>query len=371
MKNIRKIELHIYEDKITEFYLSLLHWKTTDKADIEVLRTLVNAIHFDEESLANGIEISAAQQERIKERMQAIQEFLFKSKKDSEDYYKVSKENHEAFAASPFGKELNALLYSMEVRKLLTGKEESIEVKSSIAAFTKFITMLMNALAATIELPVFEDKPGAYKLKADKKGYLMYEFGEGEYKIEAGLFMETSKGIKHLHPANDLLLVSDEENIHTLFLTVNDDSIRLSEKDAVIDVTVYENVKIEKGFLYISNAHKGQTITIPKELFKNGELSEAEIFKTVEKEFIRVIKLPLNTPEQIESRDRDIMSIYILLGKHYPGITQHAACTIAGYIAGSAGLLDSEGLYIISDRKMPYRKYLRDTVYNIIQKYQA
>lgn len=52
MSKTRKIQLEIDEDKITDFYLALLNWKTTDKADIEVLKTIANAIHFDEDSLA-------------------------------------------------------------------------------------------------------------------------------------------------------------------------------------------------------------------------------------------------------------------------------------------------------------------------------
>ncbi len=370
MSKTRKIQLEIYEEKVTDFYLSLLHWKTTDKADIEVLKTIVNAIHFDQESLTNGIEISPAQKERVRERMQAILEFLFKSKKDSEDYFKVGKENLENFNASDFGKELYTLLYGIEIRKLLTGREESIEAKTSVAAFTRFITSLLNALAVTIELPLFEDKPGAYRVKADKNGFLVYEFGQGDYTIEAGLFIETSKGIKHLHPSNDLLMLSGEEDIHTFFLTVDDDAIRLHEREGAIELAIFENVKIEKGYLFISNAFKWETFTVPKELFKNGEITESEIFKDIEKAFTHVIKLPVNTPEQIEGRDRDIISIYALLEKHYPDITQHTGCTIAGYIASATGLLDSEGLYIISDRKQPFRKYLRDTVYNIIQKHQ-
>jgi hypothetical protein len=365
----KKIQLEIYEDKITNFYLALLNWKTTDNADIKVLKTIANAIHFDQESLANGIEITPAQKERIRERMASIHDSLLKSKKDSEDYYTVSKESLENFNGSSFGKELNGLLYAMEVKRMLTGREESIEAKVSIAAFTKFITSLMNAFVASIKLPLFESKKGVYRVKADKNSYLLYEFGEGEYTIEAGLFVETSKGIKHIHPTNDLLMLNDED-IHTIFLTVNDDAIRLNEKEDEITVAIYDNVKTEKGFLYISNASIGQTFSIPKELFKNGEISETDIFKSIEKEFNRVFKLPMNTPERIEDRDRDIMSIHTLLVKHYSSITQHVAYTITGYIASSTGLLYSEGLYIISDSKQPYRKYLRDTIYNIIQKHQ-
>lgn len=373
MSKIRKIQLEIYEDKLTDFYLSLLNWKTSNNtdADVEVLKTIANAIHFDEESLTNGIEISPAQKERINERMQAIQEFLFKSKKDSGDYYEVSKKNLEEFTASLFGKELYSLLYGMEIKKLLTGREESIEAKLTVATFTKFLASLMNALAATMKLPLFEDKLEAYTIKTDRNGYMMYEFGKGDYTIESGFFIETSKGIKHIHPTNDLLMLNDEEDINTIYLTVGNDAIRLNEKDNEIDLAIYEKVKEEKGYLYISNATIGQTISIPKELFKTGKLSETDIFKSIEKEFTRAIKLPANTPEQIESRNRDIISIYAILEKHYPGITQHTACTITGYIAGGMGLLDSEGLYIISDRKMPYRKYLRDTIYNIIQKHRA
>lgn len=370
MSKTRKIQLEIYEDKLTDFYLSLLNWKTTDKADIEVLKTIVNAIHFDKDTL-EGIDISPAQKERIKERLQAIQEFLFKSKKDSEDYYKVSKATLEEFNNSAFAKELNALLYGLEARKLLTGTEESMEVKTSIASLTKFITSLMNALATTIELPLFENKSGAYSVRTDKNGYMVYEFGKGEYTIEADFFIQTGKGIKCLHPVNDILLLSDEEDIETIFLTIGDTAIRLHEKEDEIEMAIYENVAEKQGYLYISNATIGQTISIPKDLFKNGELTEPEMYHTIEQAFTTMLKLPANTPEQIESRNRDIITIYGVLEKHYPDITQHTACTITGYIAASAGLLDSEGIYLVSDRKAPYRKYLRDTVYNIIQKHQA
>ena len=90
-------------------------------------------------------------------------------------------------------------------------------------------------------------------------------------------------------------------------------------------------------------------------------------YQEVVAEFNRFLRLPKGAREQIGVRDELIIDLYRSLQKHYPNLTIHVYTTITGYIASRMGLLDTIELYDETKNKQPYRKYLRDTVYNILK----
>lgn len=62
-----------------------------------------------------------------------------------------------------------------------------------------------------------------------------------------------------------------------------------------------------------------------------------------------------------------VISLYELLKEHYPEFhSKHASAIITGYIASCMELLDTEEQYDASDRTQNHRKYLLDTVRNIL-----
>lgn len=91
------------------------------------------------------------------------------------------------------------------------------------------------------------------------------------------------------------------------------------------------------------------------------------VFNLLDGFFTKFLKLPKNSGEQTQARDEVIISIYGMVKNHYPALSLHTSTTVTGYIGSCMGLIDTEKLHDLSDRKQPYRKYLRDTVYNILK----
>lgn len=94
---------------------------------------------------------------------------------------------------------------------------------------------------------------------------------------------------------------------------------------------------------------------------------DIEQYKEVVAEFNRFLRLPKGKRGQTGIRDEVIIDIYKCLTSHYPNLTVHVSITITGYIASRMGLLDTLELSDETDRIQPYRKYLRDAVYNILR----
>lgn len=94
---------------------------------------------------------------------------------------------------------------------------------------------------------------------------------------------------------------------------------------------------------------------------------DIEQYKEVVTEFNRFLRLPKGKREQTGVRDEVIIDLYKCLTSHYPNLTVHVSTTITGYIASRMGLLDTLELSDETDRIQPYRKYLRDAVYNILR----
>src|ERR1035437_1786361 len=136
MKPLKKIQLEIYPDKEQQFYLSLTKYKLSEKYDEEALKAMADAIHFDKELFTSSLKLSEQQEKKVSDKLFQIHTYLLNSKKDSEDYFTVSKENFEKFKASEFGKGLSNIFFMLEINKDLNGKEESAEVKARTAAFT-------------------------------------------------------------------------------------------------------------------------------------------------------------------------------------------------------------------------------------------
>src|ERR1035437_980891 len=425
----KKIQLDLYSDKADEFYLSLLKYKLSEKADLEILKKLADAICFDKESVIDSLELSDAQQKEIHNRLLSIHTFLLGSKKYSSDYFTVSKENFEKFEASEFGKALYDIFFIMEITARWKGKEESAEVKGVAAMWTWMLAGLMQGisdstgkfLSGALNVAIAFNDPLPLNIKLNKKGNLVAK-SDGD-TIELEIFAEKNGQIKRI-PATDLENYS-EENV--VYMKHEDITMRIRHTGDNIELTRYDKVKNQK--LDLSKATAVETISLPKEqyggvtinddgsvnyppkgnppvseitgetskpiIYNHEELlkeqnkdkkeqnkhkdgkqkqnhksdiqSSASIFAMLDENITSFLKLPKNNPEKVQARDKIIVSIYELLKTHYPQLsTQHSYTTITGYIASRMQLLDSEELHDESKRKQPYRKYLRDMAYNIL-----
>lgn len=144
MKPTEKIQLEIYKDKIPQFYLALLEIKLKENPSVEILRKLTEAIHLDAASVFNAFEFTQAQQDKLNDKLKAIHAYLLKSRKDSEDYFKVSKENFEQFESSQYGKVLSGQMKYLELIRQWSGKEESAELKALMATLSLFLSIELS-----------------------------------------------------------------------------------------------------------------------------------------------------------------------------------------------------------------------------------
>jgi len=141
MKPTQKIQLEIYKDKIPQFYLALLEIKLKENPPIEIFRKLSESIHLDAASVLNVLEFSEEQEKKLNDKLKEIHTYLLKSRKDSEDYFKVSKENFEEFQNSQYVKILSGQLKYLELIRQWSGKEESAELRALMATVALFLSI--------------------------------------------------------------------------------------------------------------------------------------------------------------------------------------------------------------------------------------
>lgn len=434
MKTTQKIQLEIYSDKLADFYMALFACKVQGNPDENTMRKVFDAIKFDKDSFLKFFEPDETQLQKINEKLLAIHQYLLKSKKDSEDYYTVSRENFEKFQLSDFGKELFEMMKMIELFKQWSGKEKTVEVKTAAAIMTTFVTLLMQGLnkamsksmnnvinAATAMQKSQHEK---YKISANEKGNLLMQFGEEE-SLEMELFIE--KGGQFVK--TDALSENDIDfgKNNSFILKTEEQYLRFKpEADDSYEIIHYENVSVKKEKLDLSKATVKHKITAPKEqsgvemieeadgsiIYQRKSIphentSESEIqLETTETitlnanhanvnsnrkeiadenlttenqssvfthfdEFLtQFLKLPGNVPEHIETRDKVILGFYELLKKHYPAISRHSTCAITGFICAQTGWMETEDQHIDSHRKQTYRKYLTDTIGNTLRKHK-
>jgi hypothetical protein len=421
MKKTKTIHLEIHPDKVAEFYFSLLRYKISDQPNIQDLEQMANAIDFDYSSLVSTLELSETQKQKIDDKLHSIHKYLLKSKKDSDDYFEVSKEDFERFKASGFIAELYTVFHIMEISKIWMGKEERAEIKAGIATFSYFCLFIGNAIQQGLSKNLTDpfslinhDNP-PFKLTANESGNFCYNF-EDNGNIEFEVFVETNGEIvKTAIILDNLEAIFEAENITSAFLKSENQSIQIIPTDNSVAIIIYDGVKVENDRLNLTEAKTINTFTVPKEQFekfymmkanntfiynsdepilpngidysttsihdsldfkKNSNVSKSNsdsdmelfvsTFNALDESFSTFLKLPLNKREETEARDRIIIGVYNLLKKHYPSITLHACSTVTGYISSTIGLLDTEVQHENSCRKQPYRKYLRDSINNIL-----
>jgi hypothetical protein len=404
MNPTRKIQLEIYSAKADKFYLALLKNKLSGKADLETLKELADAIHFDKDSLANSFDLSEEKKKAINNKLSEIHAYLLASKRDSKDYFTVSKENLEKFLESPFGKELYDMFFMMEMMKQWAGKEESAEVKATAAMMSWFISGLMQgmgeaigkSMSKTVNAAIAFNDKRPFTVKPNKKGNLVFQ--REDETIETEIYLEKDGAIrkKDFFSENDM-----SADVTSFFMRSDDTVMQVKEQADHFEITRYENVKAKNRKLDLTKASVIEKISIPKDGVESTEVtventepivynyadmlrqqdnskenasievqSQDSIFAMLDENFISYLKLPQSNPEKIQARNKLILGIYELTVKHYSGFTPHAYATITGFIASRMELLDTQAQHDETKRTQPYRKYLRDSVTNILKTVQ-
>jgi hypothetical protein len=421
MKPTQKIQLELYTDKADEFYLSLLKYKLSATPDLKTLQSLADAIHFDKDSWKLWGQ-TEEQQKKINDKLHDIHIFLLKSKKYSKQYFTISKGSFEEFIQSPFSKDLRNIFFRVDLMQAWRGKEESAEVKAMASAITFFVTALAEAFTRhnkKIQSQTLNPKQAlndnlSFNVKPNKKGNLVVK--NGHDTIEMEFFIEKSGEIKKIK-AGELENLSG--NI-VFYIRTKEVTAKIETKGDEIEITRYENVKVknqqldlskatlvdtasttqqeiekgleedEKGNISFNAAKTDVAETEPKEIavYNYEEIiqeeqgkkkeeendkkinfhSSEEVFTEMDKQFTQFLKLPKDSPEKTQARDKIIIQIYELVKQHYPSFTIHAYSTTAGYIASKMNLLDTEEKHGTKlKRNASYRQYLTKTVYNILR----
>ena len=237
MKKTKTIHLEIHPDKVAEFYFSLLRYKTSHQPNIQDLEQMANAIDFDYNSLLGTLELSEAQKQKIDDKLHSIHTYLLKSRKDSDDYFGVSKEDFERFKASGFIVELYTIFHIMEISKIWIGKERRAEIKAGIATFSYFCLFIGNTIQHGLNKNltdpfslINQDNP-PFKLTANESGNFCYNL-ESNGSIEFEVFVETNgEVIKTAVTLDNLETIFEAENITSAFLKSEDQSIQIIPLD--------------------------------------------------------------------------------------------------------------------------------------------
>lgn len=377
MNKYTTISLDIDADKLAEFYISLALYKMNPAGDMQALKTMGDAIHFDFVSLAKKLKLDDDKTKRHEKNMLEIHAFLYNSKRDSPGYLEVSKESLEEFKASAFGKELQSKFYLMELSRQWTGKADSMEVQILIALYMFSGYVLVDALNKAFSTPDIAEKPlEVVHKQIDNQELLKAETNgpsETEEEVEPEFYIEKEGQV--IKVAEDEI----DENTEHIFIKTGEEVVRLRKQAEEPEYTPYYNVKAIGNRLDFFYATEGEPYTAPikpiivKEEPKaiNIDLHKVKIDKQqyheLIEEFKRFLRLPKGTREQTGVRDELIIDLYNGLTRYYPKLTIHVYTTITGYIASRMGLLDTLEIYDETERKQPYRKYLRDTVYNILK----
>lgn len=394
MKRIKTIHLEIDADKEAEFYASLYSYKTSEKSNMDDLKFMADAIHFD----ANvGMQIfvpSESEEKNINLKLLSIHEYLLQSGSGSFDYLKVSKKDFEEFKSSTFAMELYELIKMKEIAKKWIGKEESAEVKAGIAAysylsyyFTYHFADDMNysfqpEIQEKIQLSNFQDQ----LLKGD-----IIENGNFQFKID-----EQTKEFEFYIKQKDELLKTraDSKELNKIFdnktgsfyifiRSVNK-AFRIKMKKIQSEVVYYENEEEKNNILDLINASITDAEITPITQLEEEKKSESiqlkelkfdkEGFASIFNPILEQVSFFLEDPkirnknEMIVARDKIVLNVYDSLQKHFNDLTVHILATITGYICSELELLQTEEQYDNSSKTQPYRKYLKDTVYNIVKK---
>ena len=426
MKPTKKIQLELYPDKADKFYLSLLKYKLSEKPDLKTLQSLADAIHFDKDSW-KAWDQTDERKKKINDKLHDIHVFLLNSKKYSKQYFTVSKENFEEFQKSSFAKDLQNIFFMIDLKQAWSGKEESTEVKAMTSAITFFVTALAQSFeehnkksrSQTLNPKQAFDDNVSFNIKQGKKGNLVIK--NKHDTIEMEFFLEKNGEIKKIKTAELENLAEDS----IFYLKTKELTAKIQKTGDKTKVTSYENAEVKNQKLDLSNATIIDTIPIPQgevvkgmEEDKKGNISfnaaktnlaevfgidtkpkevavytyeealgeeqekrkeeknekkinfhsSQEVFALLDEQFTDFLKLPKDSPEKTQARDKIIIQIYELVKKHYPSFTIHAYSTITGYIASKMDLLDTKEEHDIkAKRNRPYREYLTKTVYNILR----
>jgi len=375
------IQLEIHPDKVAEFYYSLLSYKKSKNGDFKSLKKMADAIVignilFDDFALTNEME---QKKDAI---LLNIHNFLLKSSKKSADYSNVGRENFERFKLSPFINALEQVITLNELSKKRIGKENNMDTKLEIAAYAAIGFYFMNLESGALTLERSEPS-----IEPAQNGNV-YILEQNSNIIEFEVYVKKREDVlKKFVTLNNLKKIFSEPTIYSVFLRYNNIALQFKKENKNLVIIALENVSIKNEKLDLSKAKISSTNVLnkktiagyikaakdrnlkqfgPKKDFEFDYVAYSNFFNAIEKQVSVFLKLPKDSREETESRDRIILIIDGMLMNHYPEITRHSASTITGYISSSIELLDNEEEHNESKRVSSFREYLRNTVNNIL-----
>ena len=137
MKERKKITIEIQDGKMEEFLLSLIKYKTSKKPVRAILKKIVDAIHFDLIPLIDKLKDTEQRQNLLAEKLNSIYTYFFNARKDSEDYFRVSKGDLGSFLQSEFTKELKRIMEVFKITERLNDGESKFRVESNYRCLFK------------------------------------------------------------------------------------------------------------------------------------------------------------------------------------------------------------------------------------------
>lgn len=419
---ISEIPLELNSNKVGQFYLALNSWHRSGKKDLEALTKMADAIVLDYDKVTLDSLLTSEQEVIVQGRLKAIYKFCEVSSKYSNDYSVVGCINEDAFIQSDFGKELTDLFTLLELSQKWIGKEKSQQFKCSIGLWIYFKYQMENLLPLNLQRinsnKILSKSEIAYILKQlNLKIYIQengkINFYKGEKDIQFQIYLEKNATfhLLELKKENESKII-DSAISGVVCLLSNKEAFLIKSNSKDLIISIYKNAKIIKKKIDFTNTKfdcsfkiprkqidrtlkkiksynevdfytfimdaipkKGIVVSFEDREFKDNYLhkeiemsvdSSTKAFSEIEDYLLPYIKRVNGKSDEIQIRHSTILKFYRLLTKHYPEAKVNILAIITGFIASQLGLLDTKSAHIDSNRKQTYRKYLKDSVFNVI-----
>ena len=403
------VNLKLKTDKELDFYKSLFDlYLNKENGDLpKELEEILNCIDINEELLNYaGNKLFSQDIESVRNLIN-IRNRILSQKRKKEPYLKIAKDNLKEFINSSEIAKIKGIISIHHIRNKFLGKENDIEFKVLLAGISTFTLGLTETITSGIEntLPSFiNESVNKGEVLNNLAEHFQNKFASDNRKQtldNSTLYKENNNRLEKIIEATEIDYLTD------VFTIENEVIIQIIESENLLKFKHYTSDKVPVNYedILIDQLQCVSSVEIPieyVEIMATGQdnnwkdkidtsriiiwnkedeednvkitvepLENNGIYSSFEEMLSPYLKEPKSKEIQLNYRDKVLISIFNTLREAYPEseITNHVLKNITGYFGAELRLLLTEDEYIDSDIKGSYNKYLRQSLENLINKY--
>lgn len=403
------VNLKLKTDKELDFYKSLFDlYLNKENGDLpKELEEILNCIDINEELLNYaGNKLFSQDIESVRNLIN-IRNRILSQKRKKEPYLKIAKDNLKEFINSSEIAKIKGIISIHHIRNKFLGKENDIEFKVLLAGISTFTLGLTETITSGIEntLPSFiNESVNKGEVLNNLAEHFQNKFASDNRKQtldNSTLYKENNNRLEKIIEATEIDYLTD------VFTIENEVIIQIIESENLLKFKHYTSDKVPVNYedILIDQLQCVSSVEIPieyVEIMATGQdnnwkdkidtsriiiwnkedeednvkitvepLENNGIYSSFEEMLSPYLKEPKSKEMQLNYRDKVLISIFNTLRDAYPEseITNHVLKNITGYFGAELRLLLTEDEYIDSDIKGSYNKYLRQSLENLINKY--